>query len=57
MEIRVANLIREGKNTRDIAELMNLSPRTIESHREGLRKKMGIRNRRENLRFHLLSLS
>jgi PAS domain S-box-containing protein len=57
MEIRVANLIREGKKTRDIAELMNLSPRTIESHREGLRKKMGIRDRRENLRFHLLSLS
>jgi PAS domain S-box-containing protein len=57
MEIRVADLIREGKNTREIAELMNLSPRTIESHRESLRKKMGIRDRRENLRFHLLSLS
>jgi len=57
MEIRVANLVREGKNTRDIAELMNLSPRTIESHREGLRKKMGIRDRRESLRCHLLSLS
>ena len=57
MEIRVANLIREGKNTREIAELMNLSPRTIESHRESLRRKMGIRDRRENLRFHLLSLS
>lgn len=57
MEIRVANLIREGKNTRDIAELMDLSPRTIESHREGLRKKMGIRDRRESLRCHLLSLS
>jgi DNA-binding CsgD family transcriptional regulator len=56
MEIRVANLIREGKNTRDIAELMNLSPRTIESHRKGLKKKMNIRGRRENLRFHLLSL-
>ncbi len=57
MEIRVADLIREGKNTREIAELMNLSPRTIESHRESLRKKMGIRDRRENLRLHLLSLS
>jgi PAS domain S-box-containing protein len=57
MEIRVADLIREGKNTREIAELMNLSPRTIESHRESLRKKMGIRDRRENLKFHLLSLS
>jgi PAS domain S-box-containing protein len=56
MEIRVANLVREGKNTRDIAKLMNLSPRTIESHREGLRKKMGIHNRRESLRCHLLSL-
>ena len=57
MEVRVADLIREGKSTREIAELMNLSPRTIESHRESLRKKMGIRDRRENLRFHLLSLS
>jgi DNA-binding CsgD family transcriptional regulator len=57
MEIRVADLIRKGRNTREIAELMNLSPRTIESHRESLRKKMGIRDRRENLRLHLLSLS
>ena len=57
MEIRVADLIREGKNTREIAELMNLSARTIESHRLSLRKKMGIRARKEDLRFHLLSLS
>jgi PAS domain S-box-containing protein len=57
MEICVANLIREGKNTRDIAELMNLSSRTIESHRGNMRRKMGIRDRRESLRRHLLSLS
>jgi PAS domain S-box-containing protein len=57
MEIRIANIIREGKNTREVAELMNLSPRTIESHRRSLRNKMGISDRKESLRCHLLSLS
>jgi PAS domain S-box-containing protein len=57
MEIRVANLVREGKKTKEIAELMNLSPRTIESHRESLRMKLGIRCRRKTIRNHLLSLS
>jgi PAS domain S-box-containing protein len=55
-EVRIANLIKEGWKTREIAQLMDLSPRTIESHRERLRSKMGIRHKRESLRFHLLSL-
>jgi PAS domain S-box-containing protein len=57
MEIRVADLIREGSKTREIAELMNLSPRTIESHRGSLRRKMGIRHTRGKLRPSLLSFS
>lgn len=55
-EIHIANLIREGKTTKDIGELMNLSTRTIEFHRKNIRKKLGIRNKKENLRSHLLSL-
>jgi len=55
-ELRIANMIKEGKKTKEMARLMNLSPRTVESHREGIRKKIGIKNRRANLRSHLLSV-
>jgi len=55
-EIQVANLIRQGKTTKEIAELLNLSSRTIESHRKNIRKKMGLKDKKENLRTHLLSL-
>jgi DNA-binding CsgD family transcriptional regulator len=55
-EIQIAVLIKEGKSNREIAEVMNLSRRTIESHREHMRRKMGLKHKRANLRAHLLSL-
>ena len=55
-EIHIANLIREGTRNKVIAKLMNLSIRTIEFHRENIRKKFDIKNRKTNLRTHLLSL-
>lgn len=55
-EIHIANLIREGTKNKDIAKLLNLSIRTVEFHRENIRKKLDLRNRKTNLRTHLLSL-
>ena len=55
-ELRIADMIRDGRKTKEMARLMNLSPRTVESHRESIRKKMGIKNKRANLRSHLLSV-
>ena len=55
-ELHIAGLIREGKTSKDIAELMNLSDRTIESHRKNIRRKMGLTAKKRNLRTLLLEV-
>ena len=55
-EIRIANLIRNGCSSKKIAELLNVSPRTIDTHRKNIRRKIGLQGQRGNLRSHLLSL-
>ena len=56
-EIQVADLIKNGKTSKEIAELLNLSERAIEFHRENIRAKLGLKNKPINLRSHLMSLS
>lgn len=55
-EIQITNLIRQGKNTKDIAELLNTSAHTVGTHRNNIRKKLKLRNSKSNLRSHLLTL-
>lgn len=56
-EMQVAILIKEGKNTKGIASLLNLSTTTINFHRRNLRKKLQLTSTGANLRTYLLSLS
>jgi signal transduction protein with GAF and PtsI domain/DNA-binding CsgD family transcriptional regulator len=56
-EIQVADLVKKGKTTKEIAELLNSSTRVIDFHRNNLRKKFNLINKKTNLRSHLLTLS
>ncbi len=55
-EIQVSDLVRQGYTSNTIAELVGSSVRAVEFHRKNLRKKLGLTNRKANLRSHLLSL-
>jgi PAS domain S-box-containing protein len=56
-EIQVANLIRQGKSTKDIAEFMGISLSAINLYRNRIRHKLGIITKKINLRSHLMTLS
>lgn len=55
-EAQVADLIRQGKKTLEIASLLGCSKRAVEFHRDSLRKKLKIKNRKANLRQVLLKI-
>jgi len=54
-EIKVASLITQGKGTKEIAKIRNLSQKTVARHRENIRNKLGIKNKKINLQSHLIS--
>ncbi|MGD2272192.1 MAG: PAS domain-containing protein [Desulfobacterales bacterium] len=55
-EIQIANLIKQDKTTKEIAALLNLATRTIESYRDNIRNKLGIKHKKVNLKTYLLSI-
>jgi DNA-binding CsgD family transcriptional regulator len=56
-EMQVASLVKDGKASKEIADILNVSEATINFHRKNLRVKFGLTNKRTNLRSYLLSIS
>ena len=56
-EIKVVALIKDGKTSKEIADILTVSETTVNFHRKNLRKKFGLKNRQMNLRSYLISMS
>jgi len=48
-EIQIANLIRNGLSTKEIGDLRCISAATVNRHREHIRQKLGLKNKKINL--------
>lgn len=50
MEIQVADLVKAGKTSKEIAEVLHTSPRSVFFHRNNLRKKFKIQHKKTSLK-------
>lgn len=56
-EFDIAGLIRRGRKNKEIAKYLGITRRTVETHRRNLRVKLGIDNRKINLRAYLMGMA
>lgn len=55
-EIQIADFVRMGKSNKAIALMLNISRSAVEFHRNNLREKLGLKNKKMNLRSYLMNL-
>ncbi len=55
-EVQVADLVKDGRTSKEIGEFLNVGKGTVHTHRNNIRKKLGLSNEKTNLRAYLLSL-
>lgn len=50
-EREVLRLVAEGRTTQEVADLLHLSPKTVEKHRSSLMHKLGLHNLSELIKY------
>ncbi|WP_163337528.1 DNA-binding response regulator [Desulfopila sp. IMCC35008] len=55
-ELQVVNYIRQNKSSKEIADILDITVRTVESYRESIRKKIRLKNKKISLKKYLTSL-
>jgi DNA-binding CsgD family transcriptional regulator len=48
-EIEISDMIRNGLTSKEIAHTLNLSKKSVDGHRNRIRNKLGIKNKKYNL--------
>jgi DNA-binding NarL/FixJ family response regulator len=56
-EIQITSLVKEGRTTKEITEFLNISATAVDFHRKNIRMKLGIKNKKTNLRSFILSMT
>ena len=56
-ELQVADLIKRGRTSQEIASLLHMSDAAVYFHRNNIRKKLGLLHKKTNLRSFLMDLS
>jgi PAS domain S-box-containing protein len=56
-ELEVSNLIKMGRSSKQIAELLDISDQTVAFHRKNIRRKLGLTDKGQNLRTCLMRTS
>ena len=52
-EIQVADLIKKGKTSKEIASMLKVSVKAVSFHRTNIRKKLGLLHKKTNLKTYL----
>ena len=56
-EIQIAHLVKDNKTTKEIARILNISGNAVFFHRKNIRTKLGLKNKKTNLRIYLQFLA
>lgn len=54
-EIKVANLIKQGKTSKEICEILGSSEKVVAFHRQNIRRRLGLLNKKVNLKSYLMT--
>lgn len=57
MQIRIANFIKQGRTSKEISSILNVSKGTVETHRNNIRIKLNLKNKKINLQSYLGALN
>ncbi len=49
-ELQIVSFIREGKLSKEIADILSISKSTVDTHRDNIRRKLGLKNTNQNLK-------
>ena len=55
-EVEVCNMIRHGMSSKEISDRLHISLRTVETHRNTIRKKLGVSGKKVNLATYLRNM-